>query len=138
MGKIQMIARVTILFAGLLATAPAMAQSIDLTGKDFAFSCFEGTRGVGRVENDGSVAGSIQINGTGPVQPIRLPPRTLIMKDKAVCADLKSSKSESCFDFVKTSEDSFRVSLPGLSIAHCDFVQQNVVGMKEEKAGTLN
>jgi hypothetical protein len=133
-----MIARVTILFAGLLATAPAMAQSINVIGKDFAFSCFEGSRGVGRIENDGSVVGTIQVNGTGPIQPIRLPPRTLIVKSKAVCADLKSSKYEPCFDLNITGEQSFRASLPGLSIAYCDFVQQSVVGMKKEEAGTLN
>jgi hypothetical protein len=50
-----MIARVAILIASLLATAPAMAQSMSaeaaqrfVTGKLFAFSCFEGSTEVKR------------------------------------------------------------------------------------------
>jgi hypothetical protein len=141
LGEIQMITRVAILVASFLATAPAMAQSMNaeaaqrfVTGDYFAFSCFEGSRGVGRIEKDGSVIGNIQVSGSGPIRPIRLPPGTLKVKGGAVCASLKTLKSEPCFDLNRTGDQSFRASLPGLgSIAHCDFVRQmHVVGMKDE------
>jgi hypothetical protein len=145
LGEIQMIARVVILVAGFLATTPAMAQSMSdealerfVIGKYFAFSCFEGSRGVGRIENDGSVTGTLLVSGSGPTRPIQLPPGTLEVKGVAACATLQSSKSEQCFNLNRTGEQSFRASLRGLSIAHCDFVQQSVVGMKKEEAGTLN
>lgn len=70
-----MIARVTILIASLLAAAPAMAQSMNaeaaqrfVTGNLFGFSCFEGSRGVGQIYSDGSVTGTIQVSGSGPVR----------------------------------------------------------------------
>jgi hypothetical protein len=75
-----MIARVTILLiASLLATAPAMAQSMSaeaaqrfVTGKLFEFSCFEGSRGLGQICSDGSVIGTIQVSGSGPVRSVGL------------------------------------------------------------------
>ena len=39
-----------------------------VVGKLFAFNCFEGTRGAGRIQSDGSVVGSIQLRGAGPVR----------------------------------------------------------------------
>ena len=44
-----------------------------IAGKLFAFNCFEGTRGAGRIYADGSVSGSIQFGGSGPVRNVRLP-----------------------------------------------------------------
>ena len=140
-GEIEMIARVAILIAGLLATAPAMAQSMSpeaaqrfVAGKLFAFTCFEGTRGVGQVYGDGSAIGTIQVSGSGPVKSFGFPPGTLKVKGDAVCATLKTLKSEPCFNLNRTGEQSFRASLPGLDlIAHCDFVRQmHVVGVKEQ------
>jgi hypothetical protein len=88
---------------------------------------------VGRIENDGSVIGTIQVSGSGPMRPIRFPPGTLKVKGEAVCATLKSLKTEPCFDLNRTGEQSFRASLPGLlGIAHCDFVRQTHVVVKEQ------
>ena len=138
-----MIARVAILVASFLATTPAMAQSMNaeaaqrfVTGRDFAFSCFEGTRGVGRIENDGSVVGTIQVSGSGPVRSFGLPPGTFKVKGEAVCATLKGLSFEPCFNLNRTGEQSFRASLTGLgSFAHCDFARRvNSAGLKESEA----
>jgi hypothetical protein len=131
-GGIQMIARVAILVGSLLATAPAMAQSMTaeaaqrfVTGKQFEFSCFEGTRGLGQIYSDGSAIGAIQISGSGPVRSFGVPPGTFKVKGDAVCAKLKGLSFEPCFNLDRTGEQSFRGSLTGLgSFAHCDFVRR--------------
>ena len=63
------------LTVGLLAALPAMAGEMSadearrfVIGKMFSYTCFEGTRGQGRVYADGSVVGSIQFQGAGPVR----------------------------------------------------------------------
>jgi len=48
-----------------------------VSGKVFAFTCFDGTRGAGRVLDDGGAAGAVQFSGSGPVRHIRLPGNTL-------------------------------------------------------------
>ena len=141
LGGIQMIARVAIVVASLLATAPAMAQSMSpeaaqrfVNGKLFAFSCIDGSRGVAQIYGDGSVIGTIQVSGSGPVKSVGLPPGTLKLKGEAICATLKGLSFEPCFDINKTGEQSFRGSLRGLgSFAYCDFVRRvNTAGMKQE------
>ena len=131
-GGIQMIARVTVLIASLLATAPAMAQSMSaeaaqrfVTGKLFAFSCVEGSRGLGQIHSDGSAIGTIQVSGSGPVRSFGLPPGTFKVKGDAVCATLKGLSFEPCFNLNRTGEQSFRASLTGLGgFARCDFVRR--------------
>ncbi len=139
--EIQMIARVMIFIASLLATVPAMAQSMSaevaqrfVTGKLFAFSCFEGSRGLGQIYGDGSVIGTIQSGGSGPVRSFGLPPGTFKVKGDAVCATLKGLSFEPCFNLDRTGEQSFRASLTGLgSFAHCDFARRlNSAGLKQE------
>ena len=44
-----------------------------VVGKLFTFNCFEGTKGAGRIHADGSVAGTIQFRGSGPVRWAQLP-----------------------------------------------------------------
>src|SRR5438128_1745267 len=44
-----------------------------VANKMFSFTCFDGSRGSGRIYSDGSVAGSIQFGGTGPMRYARLP-----------------------------------------------------------------
>ena len=141
-GEIQMIARVAILIASLLATAPAMAQSMNaeaaqrfVTGKLFGFSCFEGSRGVGQIYSDGSVTGTIQVSGSGPVRSFGLPPGTFKVKGEAVCATLKGLSFEPCFNLNRTGEQSFRASLTGFgSFAHCDFDRRlNSAGLREAR-----
>src|SRR5690606_39405580 len=95
-----------------------------VVGKMLAFNCFEGTRGAGRIHADGSVSGSIQFRGQGPVRHVRLPKGTLQVKGEAVCASLKGMYFEPCFNVVKTDRVSFRGSVSGLGFAYCDFTRR--------------
>jgi hypothetical protein len=95
------------LMVGLLAAVPAVAGEMSaeearrfVIGKIFSYTCFEGTRGQGRVNSDGSVTGSIQFQGSGEVRHAHLPANTLHVKGESVCA-----------------------SVSGLGFAYCDFTR---------------
>jgi hypothetical protein len=88
-----MIARFAALAVLLFATGAAHAQSMNaeaarrfVTGKLFGFSCIDGSRGLGRIYADGSVIGTIQINGKGPERSVWLPPGTLRVRGEAISA----------------------------------------------------
>ena len=77
----------------VLAVAPAAAGDMTpddargfIVGKLFAFTCFDGTRGAGRIYGDGSVAGSVQFSASGPQRNMLLPTGTLRVKGAKVCA----------------------------------------------------
>jgi len=113
---------------GLLAALPAIAGEMTadearrfVLGKTFNYTCFEGTRGQGRVFPDGSVAGSIQVRGKGHVHYAALPPGTLRMKGESVCASVRGLPIQPCFNLNRTSETSFRGSISGLGFAYCEF-----------------
>jgi hypothetical protein len=121
------------LTVGLLAAVPAMAGEMNadearrfVIGKLFNYTCFEGTRGQGRVLSDGSVVGSIQFRGSGPVRYAQMPPGTLKVKGEAVCASVRGLPLEPCFNLQRTSEASFRGSISGLGFASCEFTRPNV------------
>lgn len=123
-----MVMRLAVVVLGLVASVPAFSQELRpeeakrfIAGKLFAFSCFEGTRGAGRIQADGSVAGSIQIGGNGPLRQVRLPAGTLQVKPEAVCASMKGLPFQPCFNLQKTDKASFRGSISGLGFAYCDF-----------------
>ena len=92
-----------------------------IAGKYFAFTCFDGSKGGGRIMNDGSVSGTIQFGGTGPVRLAHLPTNTIRVGSTAVCASLKGMPFEPCFNLDKTDEVSFRGSVSGMGFAYCDF-----------------
>ncbi len=96
------------------------AQSF-VAGKVFAFTCFDGTRGAGRVFADGSAAGKVQFGGSGPERHMRVPANTLQVRGESVCASLKGLPFSPCFNLQKSSERSFRGSVSGMSFAYCDF-----------------
>lgn len=131
-----MIARLAIVVVALLAAVPALAEPMTaevakrfVAGKLFAFNCFDGSRGIGRIYGDGSVIGTIQSQGTGPVRAVWLPAGTLVVRGEAVCASLKGMLFEPCFNLDKTGERSFRGSVAGLGFAYCDFTRRvNVAG----------
>jgi len=116
------------LVAGAVA-GPSMAQSLNpeqarqfIAGKMFAFTCVDGSRGSGRVHNDGSVVGSIQFAGNGPVRHARLPVNTVQVGTSQVCASLKGVPITPCFNIDKTSDATFRGSVQGMaSFAWCEF-----------------
>lgn len=113
--------------AATVAT-PALAGSMTaeearkfVAGKVFAFTCFDGTRGAGRVFDDGGAAGAVQFSGSGPARNMRLPGNTLQVRGDAICASIKGIPFEPCFNLNKTDNVSFRGSVSGMGFAYCDF-----------------
>lgn len=118
------------LLVGLLAAVPAIAGEMSpeearrfVVGKLFSYTCFEGTRGQGRVHADGSVVGSIQFQGSGPVHYAALPAGTLQVRGESVCASLRGLPIQPCFNLEKTGETGFRGSIQGLGFAYCEFTR---------------
>jgi hypothetical protein len=129
---LAMLARATIVALSVLAAAPASAQQLTpdaarrfVVGKLFAYNCFDGTRGMGRIYGDGSVLGTVQFQGKGPVRYARLPAGTLRVRGAAICASLRGMPFEPCFNLQQTSDHSFRGAVSGLGIAYCDFTRSS-------------
>jgi hypothetical protein len=100
-----------------------------VSGKVFAFTCFDGTRGAGRVLDDLGAAGSIQFSGAGPTRRVRLPGNTLQIRGQAVCASIKGLPFEPCFNLDRRDDRSFRGSVSGMGFAYCDFRHQGAQQM---------
>lgn len=118
------------LMVGLVAAVPAIAGEMSaeearrfVIGKLFNYECFEGTRGQGRIYADGSVVGSIQFQGSGPVRYAHLPANTVQVRGEAVCASLRGLPISPCFSLQKTGETSFRGAISGLGFAACRFTR---------------
>ena len=105
-----------------------------VAGKVFAFTCFDGTRGAGRILDDMGAVGAVQFNGSGPVRHLRLPSNTLQIRGQAVCASLRGMPFEPCFNLDKKDEVSFRGSVSGMSFAYCDFRHQGGTQMLMARA----
>jgi hypothetical protein len=125
------LSRWAVVLAGLAVALPAAAQELTparaerfVVGKTFAFSCFDGTTGAGRIHPDGSVAGTLQMKGGGPLRHAALPARTLQVKGEKVCATVKGLPFEPCFNLQQTSPQSFRGSISGFGFAYCDFTRR--------------
>ena len=122
--------------------APAIAGQIMngeearkfVSGKVFAFTCFDGTRGAGRVLDDGGAMGAVQFSGSGPVHHMRLPGNTLQVRGQAVCASIKGIPFEPCFNLDKKDERHFRGSVSGMGFAYCDFRHQGAAQMLMARA----
>jgi hypothetical protein len=127
-----MVPRVAAVMALVASTGPVFADEMKadearhfVIGKLFSYTCFEGTRGAGRVFADGSVVGTIQIRGGGPVRHAFLPAGTLKVKGESVCASLRGLPIEPCFRLTRTDEQTFRGAIAGLGFAYCDFTRHN-------------
>jgi hypothetical protein len=105
-----------------------------VAGKVFAFTCFDGTRGSGRVLDDMGAAGAVQFSGAGRVRHMRLPGNTLQVRGQAVCASIKGIPFEPCFNLEKKDERSFRGSVSGMGFAYCDFRHQGAAQMLMARA----
>src|SRR6195952_3832494 len=105
-----------------------------VSGKVFAFTCFDGTRGAGRILDDMGAMGSVQFSGAGPVRHLRLPGNTLQIRGQAVCAAIKGIPFEPCFNLDKKDEVSFRGSVSGMGFAYCDFNHQGAAQMLMARA----
>ena len=126
-----MIARFAIVVVTLLTTGSAFAETLTadaarrfVAGKLFAFNCFDGSRGAGRIYGDGSVIGNIQFRGAGPVKQVWLPAGTLRVRGESVCASLQGIPFEPCFNLDKMDDRSFRGSVSGFGFAYCDFTRR--------------
>ncbi len=95
-----------------------------VAGKVFAFTCFDGTRGAGRILDDMGVTGAVQFSGSGPIRHVRLPGNTLQIRGQSVCASLRGVPFEPCFNLDKKDDRSFRGSVSGMGFAYCDFQHQ--------------
>lgn len=132
-----MLARLVLGAVTAVATiVPAMAGMMNadearrfVSGKIFAFTCFDGTRGAGRILDDLGAAGSIQFSGSGPIRHVRLPGNTLQIRGQAVCASIKGLPFEPCFNLDKRDDRSFRGSVSGMGFAYCDFRHQGASQM---------
>jgi hypothetical protein len=116
--------------------APALAGMMNadearkfVAGKVFAFTCFDGSRGAGRVLDDLGAAGSVQFNGAGPIRHVRLPGNTLQIRGQAICASIKGLPFEPCFNLEKQDDRTFRGSVSGMGFAYCDFRHQGASQM---------
>jgi hypothetical protein len=125
-----MVKRLTMVVLILLAAGSACAESLTpdaarrfVAGKLFAFSCYDGSRGAGRIYGDGSVFGTIQFRGDKLAHTVSLPAGTLRVRGEAVCASLQGMPFEPCFHLEKTDDRSFRGSWMGF--AYCDFSRRD-------------
>jgi hypothetical protein len=116
----------------LACAAPAKAEQLAaeqarafVAGKHFAYTCFDGTNGSGRIYADGSVSGYIQPGGSGPRRFVVLPANTLQIKGDRYCAALRGLPFEPCFNVNRTSQVSFRGAVSGLGFAYCDFYRRS-------------
>ena len=129
----------TVTAGAMIAPALAGMMTADearrfVAGKVFAFTCFDSTRGAGRVLDDMGAAGAVQFSGAGPVRHIRLPGNTLQIRGQAVCASIKGIPFEPCFNLDKQDERSFRGSVSGMGFAYCDFHHQGAAQMLMARA----
>ena len=122
----------SILMAGLLSLGQGIAEELGadqarafVVGKLFAYTCFEGTSGMGRIYSDGSVVGTIKIHGQGQTRFAALPAGTIRVDGRSMCGHLEGLPFTPCFRVEKIDYRSFRGSLAGLSFAYCDFYQRN-------------
>lgn len=111
--------------AGSAAAAEMSAEEARhfVVGKMFSYNCFEGTRGAGRIFADGSVVGTIQFRGDGPVRNAWLPAGTVRVKEQRVCASVRGMPIEPCFTLDRTDANTFRGAVSGLGFAYCDFTR---------------
>lgn len=131
LGTVAAAAMIVPALAGMMSAEEARKF---VAGKVFAFTCFDGTRGAGRILDDMGAAGAVQFNGSGPIRHLRLPGNTLQIRGQAVCASLRGLPFEPCFNLEKKDEVSFRGSVSGMSFAYCDFRHQGGAQMLMARA----
>jgi hypothetical protein len=133
-----------LVFAFLFASAPALAQeamTADMArefviGRFFTYHCFDGTYGSGRIDGDGSAAGTIRVTGKGSSHYLRLPTNTLYVLGNQVCARLRGLPFEPCFDLVKTGPETFRGSLSNMNFMYCTFERKGGASQLARRRGT--
>src|SRR5579872_2868700 len=119
-----MLPRVAVVLACVLGAASAVSAVAEelapeqarafIVGKLFAYTCFDGTAGVGRIFADGSVVGTIRPGGRGETRFATLPPGTIRVEGRSMCAHLSGLPMQPCFRVDKIDYRSFRGSISGL------------------------
>src|SRR5437899_7523776 len=132
LGAITAAAVIAPALAGQMMSADEARKFV--SGKVCAFICFDGTRGAGRVLDDGGATGAVQFSGSGPIRHLRLPGNTLQVRGQAVCASIKGVPFEPCFNLDKKDERNFRGSVSGMGFAYCDFRHQGAAQMLMARA----
>jgi hypothetical protein len=107
-----------------------------IVGEMFTLTCVDGTRGVARVNADGSVLGTVRFRGLDPVRSVALPAGTVKVKGEAICASLRTLPFEPCFGLDRTGNDSFRGWVSGFEFAYCDFTRLERGRTKVEGTGS--
>jgi hypothetical protein len=127
-----MLLRVAVICACVVGPCAAFAEELGpeqarafVVGKLFAYTCFDGTAGMGRIFPDGSVVGTIRPGGQGETRFAALPAGTIKVDSSSMCAHLAGMPIEPCFRVEKTDYRSFRGSIAGLGFAYCDFRLHN-------------
>jgi hypothetical protein len=128
------VAAAAMIWPALAGTMTAEEARKFVAGKVFAFTCFDGTRGAGRLLDDMGAAGAVQFSGSGPVRHVRLPGNTLQIRGQSVCASLRGLPFEPCFNLDKMDEASFRGSVSGMGFAYCEFHHQGGASMLMARA----
>lgn len=121
--------RIFLATAFALAASAATAEEVMnastarafVTGRLFAYTCFDGTQGSGRIFNDGSAMGTIRPGGSGAMRYVQLPTNTLYVSGDRICATLRGMPWDPCFNLTRTGEGSFRGAVSGLGFMYCDF-----------------
>src|SRR5215470_9480549 len=131
LGTITAGAIITPALAGMMTAEEARRF---VAGKMFAFTCFDGTHGAGRILDDMGAVGAVQFSGSGPIRHVRLPGNTLQIRGQSVCASLKGMPFDPCFNLDKTDDKSFRGAVSGMSFAYCDFHNQGGAQMLMARA----
>jgi hypothetical protein len=103
--------------------SPEQARAF-VVGKLFAYSCFDGTAGMGRIFADGSVVGTITPGGIGEPRFSALPAGTVKADGNSICAHVSGLPIVPCFRVQRTGSQSFRGSMAGFDSAYCDFYQR--------------
>jgi hypothetical protein len=132
MVELVMVTRSILILAAVSVAVPAAAGELRpdeakrfIAGKHFSYTCFDGTTGAGRINGDGSVAGTIQVRGSGPAHFVTLPAGTIRVQPDSICASVHGIPFQPCFAVNQTSTRSFRGSISGLGFAYCDFTRRN-------------
>ena len=137
----RMSVRIAAIAIGLLAALPAKAGELKydeakklIANKVFAYSCFDGTTGAGRIRADGSVAGTIRMQGAGQTRFVSFPAGTMHNRNGSICASVKGLFLAPCFRVEQLGEHVFRGSIAGFGFAYCTFVGR---GHRLELARTM-
>src|SRR5689334_9614511 len=121
LGAVTAVATIVPAVAGMMNADEARRF---VSGKVFAFTCFDGTRGAGRILDDLGAAGSVQFSGSGPIRHVRLPGNTLQVRGQAVCASIKGMPFEPCFDLAARDDRAVRGSVSRMGFGDCDLAHQ--------------